>query len=60
MSAQCGKLISLILQEHFGEIVEKVGIYLFKNGSCPLGLIVKYTELPVAKVNYNILVVTRI
>lgn len=52
MSSQCGKLVSLILYEHFGEVVEKIGYHLFKYGVCPLWLIVKYTELPVAKVNY--------
>lgn len=51
MSAQCGKLISLILYEHFGEVVEKVGYHLFKSGLCPLWPIVKYTELPVPQVS---------
>lgn len=51
MSTQCGKLVSLILYEHFGEIVEKVGYHLFKYGVSPLWPIVKYTELPVSQVN---------
>lgn len=50
MSTQYGKLISLILLEHFGEVVEKVALFLYKSGSCPLALIAKSTELPVSKV----------
>lgn len=50
MSAQCGKLVSLILYEHFGEVVQQVGYHLFKYGVSPLWNIVKYTTLPVPKV----------
>lgn len=50
MSTQYGKLISLILLEHFGEVVERVALFLYKSGSCHLSLIAKCTELPVSKV----------
>ncbi|XP_048669849.1 DNA-directed RNA polymerase III subunit RPC3 isoform X2 [Marmota marmota marmota] len=33
------KLCSLLLQEHFGEIVEKVGVHLIRTGSQPLRVI---------------------
>ena len=50
MSLQFGKLISLLLLEHFGEIVQKVGFDLYKCQSKPLQLIVASTKLPVPKV----------
>lgn len=50
MSTQCGKVISLILLERFGEIVETVGTYLFRHGSSPLLYIKKNTNLPLSKV----------
>ncbi|KAF1630725.1 DNA-directed RNA polymerase III subunit RPC3, partial [Eudyptes filholi] len=39
------KLCSLLLQEHFGEIVEKIGTYLIRTGSQPLRMIVSDTGL---------------
>uniref|UniRef100_A0A452FNR6 DNA-directed RNA polymerase III subunit RPC3 n=1 Tax=Capra hircus TaxID=9925 RepID=A0A452FNR6_CAPHI len=33
------KLCSLLLQEHFGEIVEKIGVHLIRTGSQPLRVI---------------------
>lgn len=33
------KLCSLLLQEHFGEIVEKIGVHLIRTGSQPLKVI---------------------
>ncbi|NXE85510.1 RPC3 polymerase, partial [Cochlearius cochlearius] len=39
------KLCSLLLQEHFGEIVEKIGTYLVRTGAQPLRLIVSDTGL---------------
>ncbi|KAK9870251.1 hypothetical protein WA026_006338 [Henosepilachna vigintioctopunctata] len=50
MSFQIGKLISLILQERFGIIIEKVGNFLFEYGSNPLLYIMRGTELPLGKV----------
>ncbi|NWZ57216.1 RPC3 polymerase, partial [Haliaeetus albicilla] len=39
------KLCSLLLQEHFGEIVEKIGTYLIRTGTQPLRMIVNDTGL---------------
>lgn len=50
MSVQFGKLCSLILLEHFGEIVQKVGSDLFKCQGKPLHLIARSTKLPLQKV----------
>ncbi|XP_018336281.2 DNA-directed RNA polymerase III subunit RPC3 isoform X2 [Agrilus planipennis] len=50
MSSQYGKVISFILLERFGEIVEKVGSCLFHYGSSPLLYIKKYTNLPLSQV----------
>jgi DNA-directed RNA polymerase III subunit RPC3 len=47
---QFGKLCSLILLEHFGEIVQTVGNDLYKCQSKPLRLIVASTKLPLQKV----------
>lgn len=51
MSVECGKVLSLILLERFGEIVQTVGLYLYKHGSTPLFYIKKNTDLPLSKVN---------
>lgn len=52
MSVQLGKVVSLILTERFGPVVEKIGLYLFEYGTSPLFYIKKYTELPLSKVNF--------
>ncbi|NXO03261.1 RPC3 polymerase, partial [Rhinopomastus cyanomelas] len=39
------KLCSLLLQEHFGEIVEKIGTFLVRTGAQPLRIIVTETGL---------------
>ncbi|XP_009582155.1 PREDICTED: DNA-directed RNA polymerase III subunit RPC3, partial [Fulmarus glacialis] len=39
------KLCSLLLQEHFGEIVEKIGTYLIRTGTQPLRMIINDTGL---------------
>ncbi|XP_021013374.1 DNA-directed RNA polymerase III subunit RPC3 isoform X2 [Mus caroli] len=38
------KLCSLLLQEHFGEIVEKIGVHLVRTGSQPLRVIAHDTK----------------
>ncbi|XP_047640777.1 DNA-directed RNA polymerase III subunit RPC3 isoform X2 [Phacochoerus africanus] len=38
------KLCSLLLQEHFGEIVEKIGVHLIRTGSQPLRVIAHDTR----------------
>ncbi|KAL3265439.1 hypothetical protein HHI36_009642 [Cryptolaemus montrouzieri] len=50
MSSQVGKVISLILQERFGPVIEKVGTFLFQYGSNPLLYIKRTTDLPLGKV----------
>ncbi|XP_072284765.1 DNA-directed RNA polymerase III subunit RPC3 [Pyxicephalus adspersus] len=44
------KLSSLLLREHFGEIVERVGSFLIKTGSQPLRVIAKDTDTPLDQV----------
>ena len=39
------RLCSLILREHYGEIVDKVGTNLLKNNCTPLRIIVNETKL---------------
>lgn len=53
MSAQFGKVLSLILIERYGPVVEKVGMHLFQYGTSPILYIVKYTKLPLSKVDVN-------
>lgn len=50
MSAQIGKVLSLILVERFGPVIDKVASYLFQYGTSSLFSIKKYTELPLSKV----------
>lgn len=52
MSSQLGKVVSHIILERFGPVVEKVVTYLFQYGSSPILYIKKYTELPLSKVLY--------
>ncbi|XP_038624233.1 DNA-directed RNA polymerase III subunit RPC3 isoform X2 [Tachyglossus aculeatus] len=40
------QLCSLLLQEHFGEIVEKIGTHLVRTGGQPLRAIAHHTGLP--------------
>ncbi|XP_050551828.1 DNA-directed RNA polymerase III subunit RPC3 [Spodoptera frugiperda] len=46
MSHQMGRVVSAILERHFGEIVQKVGDDLFSYGSRPISMIVRNTGLP--------------
>lgn len=41
-----GRVVSAILERHFGEIVQKVGDDLFSYGSRPISMIVRNTGLP--------------
>lgn len=45
MSVQQKRLASLILKEHYGEVVEKVGCYLVAKGPRPLRDIIRETKL---------------
>ncbi|RZB38677.1 DNA-directed RNA polymerase III subunit RPC3 [Asbolus verrucosus] len=59
MSVQYGKVISLILLERFGPVVEKVGAYLFKYGTTPLLYIKKSTNLPLSKVKESLCILIK-
>lgn len=54
MSTQYGKVVSLILLERFGPVIEKVGSFLFQYGSSPLLYIKKGVDLPLLKVSMRI------
>lgn len=45
MTAQEVRLCGLLLQEHFGEVVEKVGTHLLRNGAQTLRAVVHETGL---------------
>lgn len=53
MSTQLGKLCSLLLQEYFGDTVEKVGMDLFRHGPKPASLICNSTKLATDDVSFN-------
>ncbi|XP_056647996.1 DNA-directed RNA polymerase III subunit RPC3 isoform X1 [Diorhabda sublineata] len=59
MSSQLGKVVSLILLERFGVVVEKVGTCLFQYGSAPLLHIKKRTELPLSKVKESLTILIK-
>ncbi|KAJ8969386.1 hypothetical protein NQ314_001785 [Rhamnusium bicolor] len=59
MSAQLGKVLSLILCERFGPVVEKVGTYLFQYGTTPLLYIKRNTELPLSKVKESLCILIK-
>ncbi|KAM9294647.1 DNA-directed RNA polymerase III subunit RPC3 [Gastrophryne carolinensis] len=44
------RLCALLLQEHYGEIVERVGTFLLRTGSQPLRVIAKDTDTPLDQV----------
>ncbi|XP_012690380.1 DNA-directed RNA polymerase III subunit RPC3 [Clupea harengus] len=46
MTAQEVRLCGLLLQEHFGEVVEKVGTQLIRSGALTLRAIVQETNMP--------------
>ncbi len=45
MSTEQGRVATLIIQEAFGEVVEKVGRFLIKSGNCNLPGIIKGIDL---------------
>ena len=45
MSKEQTRVACLLLQETFGDLVEKVGCYLLKHGTCSLDVVIKGTEL---------------
>lgn len=54
MSLQLKNLISQILLDHFGDIVQKVGVSLFQSGRQPVMVISKSCNLPKSQVCYLI------
>lgn len=53
MSAQYGKVVSLIVLERFGPVIEKVVNFLFKYGTNSLLHIKRGVELPLSKVSFT-------
>ena len=50
MSATQLRLASHVLKEHYGEIVEKVGINILRKGWTTIASIREETSLPISKV----------
>ncbi|XP_072386511.1 DNA-directed RNA polymerase III subunit RPC3 [Diabrotica undecimpunctata] len=59
MSTQLGKVLSIILAERFGTVVEKVGTSLYQYGSAPLLHIKKRTELPLSKLKESLAILIK-
>lgn len=59
MSAQLGKLTSLILTERFGEVIDKVSRCLFSKGPSTLLFIKRTTELPLSKVKESLCILIK-
>ena len=53
MTAQEVRLCGLLLQEHFGEVVEKVGTQLIRSGALTLRAIVQETNMPLDLVQFH-------
>lgn len=52
MSNELRRVVSIILQRYFGDIVQTVGDDLFRSGGKPLAMIVKTTGLSRGLVSY--------
>ena len=50
MSQELISLCSIILKEHYGDVVERVGCSLAKKGSLPIKLLSDDTNLKIAQV----------
>ncbi|XP_023016293.2 RNA polymerase III subunit C isoform X1 [Leptinotarsa decemlineata] len=59
MSAQLGKVLSLILIERFGPVIEKVALYLFQYGPSPILHIKKCTNFPLELVKEALSIMTK-
>ena len=53
MSDQQVRLATLLLQESFGEVVEKAASFLMRHGSSPLAEVIHNTELTPVQVTYD-------
>lgn len=54
MSTEQGRVAALLLQEAFGKVVEKVGAFMIKHGSCTLSEIIKETHLTPTQVCHTV------
>ena len=54
MTAQEARLCGLLLREHFGEVVEKIGTHLLRSGAQNLRAIVNESGTPIDLVCRNI------
>ncbi|XP_057195970.1 DNA-directed RNA polymerase III subunit RPC3 isoform X1 [Triplophysa rosa] len=59
MTAQEERLCGLLLQEHFGEVVEKVGTHLLRSGVLNLRALVHETKLPLDLVKKSVCVLVQ-
>ncbi|KAF7281002.1 hypothetical protein GWI33_005269 [Rhynchophorus ferrugineus] len=59
MSITYGKVVSLIISERFGPVVEKVANFLFKCQNSPLLFIKKGTDLPISKIRESLCVLIK-
>ncbi|XP_060530225.1 DNA-directed RNA polymerase III subunit RPC3 [Cylas formicarius] len=59
MSVIYGRVVSYILSEYFGPVVEKVGTYLFKFKSSPLLYIKRGTDLPLSKIKESLCILIK-
>nr|XP_020462838.1 DNA-directed RNA polymerase III subunit RPC3 [Monopterus albus] len=59
MTAQEVRLCGLLLREHFGEVVEKVGTHLLRNGTQNLRTIIHETGIPVDLVKKSLCVLVQ-
>lgn len=54
MTAQEVRLCGLLLREHFGEVVEKVGTHLLRGGAQNLRIIIHETGVPLDLVPFQL------
>lgn len=59
MTANEVRLCGLLLREHFGEVVEKVGLHLLRNGQQNLRTIVHETGMPLDQVKKSLCVLVQ-
>jgi DNA-directed RNA polymerase III subunit RPC3 len=55
MTAQEARLCGLLLREHFGEVVEKIGTHLLRSGAQNLRTIVNESGTPIDLVCWHII-----
>ena len=55
MSVYETTLCSLIMREFYGEVVEKVSIFLLKKGLMPIGVIAQATDVKIDQVRLRVI-----